>query len=174
MSRSRLRSLNNKLKRVTTPSLKKISNELKAGTEFGRAIPGPEQSQIRTNVAIGVTEGEPAIPAAQGRTEISTYFTKDSGDHLLYQAEGWVKLRLMLITAGPVDIGTRDQVSPVGSGKGIPLPQDVEVVFPLVKGNRIFITAVAVNRVRFIIEPIPWAEQITTMLGSMLSIMRGK
>lgn len=169
MARKRLRHLTNKLR---SPSLKKFASELKAGGEFGRALPGAEQQQIRGNIAAEVHEGEPAIPFAQGRTEVSTFFTKGTGDQLLYQAEGWVRLRLMLETAGPVAVGSRDQVSPPLSGKGILLPVNVEITFPVTKGNRIFIASTSVNRVRFIIEPIPWMEQLVTMVGSLLSLRR--
>ena len=164
-----LRRLSGKLKMNT--ELQKISKELRTGGEFGRAIPGIAQTSIEADAAakISVT---PDIPVASGRTEVSTYFTKPGGDSLLYQAESWVRLRLMLETAGPVAVGSRDQVSPVLSGKGILLPRDVEITFPLTKGNRIFIAAGAVNRVRFIIEPIPWADQVATMIGTVVGLLR--
>jgi hypothetical protein len=167
--KKQLQRLGNKLK---APEFNKLTHELKARGEFGRAVPGINQTQIRAESASKVPIGLPDIPAATGRTEISTYFTKPGGDFLLYQAESWVRLRLMLETAGPVAVGSRDQVSPVLSGKGILLPRDVEITFPLSKGNRIFITAGAVNRVRFIIEPIPWADQVGTMIGSIVSLLR--
>ncbi len=169
---SRRLKLRNMAAKLRTPSLLKIASELKAGGEFGRAVPGFEQSAIRTGVAPGVTEAEPAIPAATGRVEMSTYFTKPSGNEVLYRAESWVRLRLMLETAGPVAVGSRDSVTPVLSGAGILLPIDVEITFPMTKGNRIFIAAVAINRVRVIIEPIPWLEQITIMLGQLVSFGR--
>ena len=77
----------------------------------------------------------------------------------------------MLEGAGPVSVGSRDDVAPPLSGKGILLPTNVEITFPLTKGNRIFIAASAVNRGRFIIEPIPWLEQISTMVGQLVSLM---
>lgn len=160
--------------RLMAPDMRKLSNELKAPGEMGRAIPGVVQAQLAAQSQSPNPVLQPDIPAATGRTEISTYFTKIGGNHLLYQAEGWVGLRIMLETAGPVAIGTRDDVEPVLSGKGITLVRDVEVAFPLAKGNRVFITAGAVNRVRLIIEPVPWAEQNTTMLGSIVSLLRNK
>lgn len=167
--RSRLGNIKDKL---MTPEFGRLSRELRAPGEIGRAIPGAVQAQMHAQAQSPLPPLSPDIPAATGRTEISTYFTKVGGNQLLYQAEGWVKIRLMLETAGPVAVGSRDDVSPVLSGKGILLPTDVEITFPMQKGNRIFITAVAVNRVRFIIEPIPLGEQLLTMIGSLLSLGR--
>lgn len=158
--------------RLMAPDMHKLASELKAPGESGRAIPGVVQAQINAQTRSVKPLGTPEVPAAAGRTEISTYFTKVGGNNLLYQAEGWVRIRLMLETAGPVAVGSRDDVSPVLSGKGILLPTDVEITFPMQKGNRIFITASAVNRVRFIIEPIPLGDQILTMIGSLLSLGR--
>lgn len=159
-------------KRLKSPTFEKIAGELKAPGEVGRAVPGIQQAQMRAGTTNDVLGGDAAIPAARGRTEISTYQTRDTGTQLLYQAEGWVRLRLMLETAGPVSVGTRDVLTPVSSGKGILLPTDVEITFPVAKGGRITIAATAVNRVRYIIEPIPWLEQIALMLGSVVKLLR--
>ena len=149
------------------PDLKNIGRELRAPGEVGRAVPGIEQTQMRATA--GKKPVTPEVPPAVGRTEISTRFTKETGSTLLYQAESWVVVRLMLETAGPVAVGTRDDVAPPLSGKGILLPIDVEIAFPMQKGGRIFLAATAVNRVRFIVEPIPWYEQIATMLGKLVA-----
>jgi hypothetical protein len=96
------------------------------------------------------------------RTDIYTYFTQPTGvSELLYSAETWVRLELALETAGPVAIGTRESVVPVLSGKGVllsPAGEPLEFIMP--KGNRLFIAAEAVNRVKVIVEPIPWLEQL--------------
>ena len=100
-----------------------------------------------------------------GRTERShntdtfTLFTKIGGNHLLYSAEGWVRAILRLETAGPVAVSTRQDVPPVLSGKGILLGID-DVTIVLSKGQRLFYSAEAINRVRFILEPIPWGESL--------------
>lgn len=169
--RSRLGNIKDKL---MAPEFKTLARELTAPGEAGRAVPGVVQTQRAAQAQSTRPVEIPDTPASTGRTEISTYFTKVGGNQLLYQAEGWVKIRLMLETAGPVAVGSRDDVSPVLSGKGILLPTNVEIAFPLQKGNRIFITAGAVNRVRLIIEPVPWAEQVTTMIGSIVSILRSR
>jgi hypothetical protein len=160
-------------KRFRRPELlEKVSQELVAPGEVGRAIPGLDQTQLRVEARARVPVGEPVIPPPEGRTEINTYFTKVGGDHLLYQAESWVIIRLMLEGAGPVDVGTRDQIAPVLSGKGISLPQNVEIAFPLAKGNRIWITANTINRVRRIIQPVPHENQRDKQLGSILALLQ--
>ncbi len=96
------------------------------------------------------------------KTDIYTYFTVPTGiTELLYSAESWMRVELVLETAGPVAVSTRDSVTPVLSGKGILLEPDGEPIeFIMPKGNRLFIAAESFNRVKVIIEPIPWLEQI--------------
>ena len=94
-------------------------------------------------------------------TDIFTYFTRANGrTELLYSAESWVKIRIRLETAGPVGVSTRQEIAPVLSGKSMLLTTDEEETFTLPKGDRFFIIAETVNRVKFIVEPVPWQEQI--------------
>jgi hypothetical protein len=158
--------------RLITHDAQQIARELTAPGEVGRAVPGLDQTHMRAQAAAPRVV-VPDVPPATGRTEIATYFTKVGGNQLLYQAEGWVKLRLVLETAGPVSVGTRDDIVPVLSGKGILLPTNVEIQFPMSKGQRIYISATAVNRVRRIIEPVPYADQILSMIGSLVSLGQG-
>lgn len=99
-------------------------------------------------------------------TDTYTLFTQIGGNRLLYSAEEWVVVRLRLETAGPVAVSTREQVAPVLGGQGVLLNAD-DLEFTLPKGDRLFYTAAAVNRVRVIIEPVPWLERIlrTVELG---------
>jgi hypothetical protein len=157
---SRIQRMRSKLQ---SPSLKQISQGLKTGGEFGRAVPGATQAQVIQDSTPGAQT--PVIPTASGRTEMFTHFTTPGTDFLLYQAESWVKLRFILETAGPVAIGTRDSISPVLSGKGILLSTGVEFSFYVGRGARVTISSTAINRVSFIVEPIPWLEQIATLLG---------
>ena len=109
-------------------------------------------------------------------TEIYTYFTiPDGRTKLLYSAENWVRIELQLETAGPVAVSTRQDVSPVLSGKGILLPPtlDLSIDFVLPKGDRVFIVAEAVNRVKFIVEPIAWQEQILRGVGQIVDAIKG-
>jgi hypothetical protein len=89
-------------------------------------------------------------------TEIYTYFTVADGvSKLLFSANFWCTTKLTLETAGPVAAGTREDVVPVLSGKGILLTTLVEEEWVLAKGDRIFIAAESINRVKFIVEPLP-------------------
>jgi hypothetical protein len=108
-------------------------------------------------------------------TDIYTYFTRSTGENeLLYSAEMWVKMTLVLETAGPVAVGTRESVIPVLSGKGILLDPDGEpAVFSIPKGDRIFISAESINRVQVFIEPIPWLEQILYQVESGFGGLKG-
>jgi hypothetical protein len=96
----------------------------------------------------------------QARTEIYTYFTAPGETRLLYSAPTWVHCRLTLENAGPVSVGTSQVLTPVLSGRGILLLTGVEVEFTLSKGGRLFIAAEAINRVKFIVEPFAWLEQL--------------
>ena len=109
------------------------------------------------------------------RTDIYTYFTRPNGQsELLYSGESWVRIFLFLETAGPVAVGTRESVTPVLSGKGILIPSDGrQIEFVLPKGNRIFIAAESINRVKFFVEPIPWLEQILFQVETGFSGLRG-
>lgn len=104
---------------------------------------------------------------AEVRTYVSTYFTKISADEtqILYNGDRqWAKVKLTLETAGPVAVGVVQKITPVLSGKGIDLTTDVEVEIPVAKGTRLYIASTAVNRVKVIVEPSPWLEQITGLL----------
>lgn len=121
----------------------------------------------------GMTSGPSDIPAiqpgvGQDRTQIYTRFTKPTGaTELFYSAESWVKIRLTLETAGPVAVGTANNLSPVLSGRGILLLVDEEMPFVIAKGNRIFVVADTVDRFKVIIEPIPWLAQLVLDVGSL-------
>lgn len=116
------------------------------------------------------------------RNEIETYFTQpQAGTVLLYSAEEFVRARLTLRTAGPVAIGTREELAPVLSGRGIQLVPDDEYEVVIPAGQRLYIISEAVNRVNFTIEPIPWLEQIMRGMGGgfqrlsdLLSLIAGR
>ena len=85
-------------------------------------------------------------------TDMRTLFTEIGGSIPFYTAESWVKVKLRLETAGPVAVSTRSEIEPVLGGNGA-LLNDVDTVFVLSKGDMLYYTAQAVNRVRFITEP---------------------
>ncbi len=156
----------------------KIASPFQSSTGIATRGQRPSATARPVESAVLTPEAEvtPEIPAIRHNTEIFTYFTRPAaGTQLLYSAENWVRARLMLETAGFVDIATnRQNITPVGSGKGIQLPLNVEITFHLSKSNRIYIASTTVNSVRFIIEPIPWQEQIALMLSkSIEAFLRG-
>lgn len=153
-------------KKILAPDLQKAAQATGMPGEAGRAIPGVQQ--VREQMVRTAVEGAPEIPKNTDRLEVYTHTTRVSGSHPLYEAERWVRLRLTLETAGPVAVGTRDSITPVLSGKGILLPTNVELQFSMGKGDKLYIAATAINRVRVIVEPIPWGEQIANMVGSLL------
>lgn len=154
----------------TPTALKRVAREITMPGEFGRAIPGENREQQKADLRDALVAD---IPAGKSKhTEIQNYFTRPTGERLLYSAEGWVKIRLTLQTAGPVVVSTRQNVIPVFSGKGAQLVTNQEQEFPLTKGDRLYIAAEAVNRVMFIVEPIPWQEQIALMQSSILRTLR--
>jgi len=127
-------------------------------------------------------EQQRALPDSKGgeepkslqtyRTDISTYFTPVGGTHLLYGAENWVTIKLILETAGPVSVGTAAALTPVLSGKGISLVTGVPYERVLSKGVRFYIASETLNRVQVSIEPIPWLEQMDTDINRGHSILR--
>lgn len=129
-------------------------------------ITGKPRQSLVDAARPGLTEQRMRTLQSDAHTDTYTLFTQIGGNRLLYSAEEWVVIRLRLETAGPVAVSTREQVAPVLGGQGILLsPEEVEFTLP--KGDRLFYTAAAVNRVRVIIEPVPWLERIlrTVELG---------
>lgn len=111
----------------------------------------------------------PSENIAAQRSEATTYFTKvpqpGEPSTVLYSADRlWTRVKLTLETAGPVAVGFKSQISPVLTGKGQLLETGKEMVFDVAKGNRLYIAATAVNRVKFTTEPLPWFEQIVAIL----------
>ena len=155
-----------------SPAIREIAAGLRAPGELGRAIPGVAKAQAQR--AAAAKEGPSQVPEAEGRTSISTYFTKPGGDFVLYEADSWAWVNVMLLDAGPVDVGTRDKISPVNSGKGGALVTNQNFRFPVRKGERVYITANAINRVRLTIEPVPFGEQVLSLMDSIRSALRGK
>jgi len=119
---------------------------------------------------------KPAETSGHGehRSQIVTYFTKipviGQPPEILYNGDRmWARVILTLETAGPVAVGQQSQIVPVLSGKGQLLETDVPTAFTIAKGNRIYIAATGVNRVKMVIEPYPWLEAITGLIGALVS-----
>lgn len=124
---------------------------------------------------------EPANTTGQSehRTFIDTYFTRvpvpgDDTDVVYNGDNMWARLTLTLETAGPVAVGNLSSITPVLSGKGQLLETDVPLTFYIAKGTRLYIAATGINRVKVVVEPIPWLETITGLVGALLGAFRGQ
>jgi hypothetical protein len=99
-------------------------------------------------------------------TQVYTHFTRVGGTALLYScpANDWIEIILRLESAGPVAVGTTEDLAPPTTGKGRLLPLNEDVRFTLPPGGRFFIAASAINRVAVEIQPFPWLAQILLKL----------
>ncbi len=116
--------------------------------------------------------------AAEHRTFVDTYFTKvpvpGQDTDIIYNGDMlWAKVTLTLETAGPVAVGNLSSITPVLSGKGQLLETDKPTDFFIAKGTRLYIAAAGINRVKRVIEPIPWLEVITGLIGGVLRALGG-
>lgn len=147
--------------------------------------PGEFLSKIGIHVApqdrTKASSPEPSASPSQGssRTQIFTYFTKpisiSQPTAVLYNGDKlWATVVLTLETAGPVSVGQLANLTPVLSGPGQLLRTGVPTPFRIAKGNRLYIASSSVNRVAVVIEPIPWLEQITGLIMSVLSALSGR
>ncbi len=141
--------------------------------------PVPQPSKIG-NISLDRNKAQSATPSdgtgtSEDRIKVYTYFTKISpATDILYTGDRmWGKVILTLETAGPVAIGDAVDITPVLSGKGQLLETDVPTVLDVAKGNRIYIAATSINRVKVEIAPYPWLETITGLAGSLLGAIRG-
>lgn len=140
------------------------------GSKIGYS--GPPDRTRPTILKPGVEQGQ-----AETQTFIDTYFTRVSspsdGPQVIYNGDRqWARVTLTLETAGPVAIGTVQDLSPVSSGKGELLTTDEPTRYTIAKGNRLYILATGVNRIKRKIEPVPWLEQITGTIGAILNGVR--
>ena len=119
----------------------------------------------------------PATSFAEGANQIqlSTYTTQAvSGTQTLYNADRqWARVTLTLTTAGPVQVGEKQDLGPVTAGQGISLQTGVPVVLDVARGNRLFVTSSAVNRITVVVAPYPWLEVITGSVMAIATAMGG-
>lgn len=93
--------------------------------------------------------------------------------NVLYNGDRlWVRVRLVLETAGPVAVGTRADLLPMLSGKGQLLETDKEREFTISKGTKLYYIAGSVNRIAVTIEPFAWIEAITGNVEAVLNEIR--
>lgn len=94
------------------------------------------------------------------RADLYVLFTVAGGTRLLVSVPQWTKITLRLETAGPVSVGTREQLDPTGSGKGRLLPTNEDVIVNLGPNTRFYYAAESLQRVSVHIEAIPWLQAI--------------
>lgn len=89
---------------------------------------------------------------------------------IIEDASSWLRVKLRLETAGPVAVGTNPDLGVVLGGHGALLGADeMEVV--LKKNDDLYYVSNATNRVRVIIEAIPWQEQILITLSDTVKTL---
>ena len=125
------------------------------------------------NVASAGAPPSPVLSAGEKRSQITTYFTKPVQIGvpipILYNGERmWTRVILTLETAGPVAVGNASNITPVLSGKGQLLQTGEPMPFTIAKGTRLYIASTSVNRVKVVIEPVPWLEQVVGLLMQMV------
>lgn len=133
-----------------------------------QALGRPDRNQAST--------AAPQVDSGQGerQSDIFTLITQvgvplgASTPPILYNGDRtWALVTLTLETAGIVVVGTRADLTPILSGKGQSLIQNVPKEFKVAKGTRLYYLASAVNRVTVAIEPIPWLEQIAALANAI-------
>ncbi|HET9061830.1 MAG TPA: hypothetical protein VFO62_00945 [Candidatus Binatia bacterium] len=158
------------------------ASELVRPTRVQPSALAPTQSKIgplpTTNRNIA-TAPEPAVQQGQAetRTFAQTYFTKVSSTdtQILYNGDRqWAYVTITLETAGPVVVGLVQKLTPVLSGKGTRLTPNEPIRFPVAKGNRVWIASTSVSRVKLVVEPAPWLEQITGLLRHIAGVAISK
>lgn len=122
----------------------------------------PTQTEIDRSIPnVSPPSSSTLAPTSQA-TDTFTYYTKSSTEpQQLYTGDRpWAQVTVLLETAGPVAVATKQNFLPVLSGKGRLLTTGQSAVYILPKGSRLYVAATAVNRVSVVVEPIPWLEQL--------------
>lgn len=140
-------------------------------------LPGSKIGYVSTNRTIAQATVPGSTPGtSESRTFIDTYFTKipvfGEPTEIVYNGDrAWAKVILTLETAGPVAVGNSSQISPVLSGKGMLLETEVPTEFVIAKGTRLYISAAGINRIKRVVEPLPWLESITSLIAQLMGVV---
>jgi len=106
-----------------------------------------------------------ALPVT-GQPDAQTLYTAD---------RPWVRVTLMLESAGPVAVGTKATITPVLGGNGILLPPPsvggtvIPITFNLAKGNKLYIASTSINRVKVQVDPFPWLQDLFFLVQAVIS-----
>lgn len=125
-----------------------------------------------TNRNIGSVQApSPNIAGAELTTELSTYIAKPPIDGqlpILYNGDRqFAEVILELQTAGPVFVGTKQQILPLGSCKGQQLFTGQQVRYQLPKGNRLWVATGSISLIAVTIQAYAWLENITGLISSI-------
>lgn len=137
-------------------------------------LPGTSKIGPVTGDRTGASASQPQTQTGAGdnRTQIYTYLTrlpKNGAADILYNGDRlWAKLTLTLEGAGPVSVGQQSNLFPVLGGQGVLLEADEPYEVIIAKGTRLYIAANGVNRVKVKVEPLPWLEQMTALIQSLV------
>ncbi len=167
MSTTRVSRLPARIARSATELARRAQSSSLVPTQTSKIGPVPSTNR---NVATA-PEPQARQGAAETKTTATTYFTKVATDEtqILYNGDRqWALVTVTLQTAGPVVVGLVAKLTPVLSGKGIDLTPNVPVTLRVAKGNRVWIASTSVSRVKYVVEPAPWLEQITGLLRELV------
>lgn len=85
----------------------------------------------------------------------------------------WTRVRLLLETAGPVSVGTNENLGNVLGGQGIILPTGEWVTWDLSSADRLYWVAESINRVKVSIEAIAYGDEYAKTLGDIRDAEQG-
>jgi hypothetical protein len=152
---------------------KKIPPPVGVNSALARAVNTRQQSKLPWDGTPDRSKATMPAPAAQQgdaqtRSQIDTYFTRIGGTNEIYGGDRqWALITLVLENAGPVAVGTDQDLTPVLSGKGQLLQTGEPLHFTIAKGQKLYVAATSINRIKRTIGPVPWLEQITGLLRAM-------
>ncbi len=151
------------------------------GVTIGQPLARPNRNVATPDVAPAQVIATAPAGGGERNAEIYTLFTKvgqqqPNGTPILYNNERqWARITVTLETAGPVAVGTRADLFPVLSGRGVLLATGVPTVFNMGKGqNRLYYAATAVSRLKVEIEAFPWLEEINANVVAIRDLLAGR
>ncbi len=139
-------------------------NTTRGGSSFSRPNPSKATAPNPSNNQGG----------AERRISIQTWFTQVGGTQEVYPGDRlWAKVTMTLETAGPVSVGQRARLLPVLGGGGVLLTTNEPQSFIISKGDSLYMAATSVNRVKVVVEALPWLEQLSGTLDRIGDLIMG-
>lgn len=140
--------------------------------------PPPPGNKMAEAALPGVSVPSPSVLAQNNKVATYTYLTRAGREQVLYTGDQeWANITLLLETAGPVAVSTSANLRPVLSGKGILLPTGQPMPFTVSRGNRLYIAAEGINRVKVVIEQPAYGAEILGGIvrgfGAITTVIQG-